>query len=95
MNEDWFPRLVDAIRADGRSMRDISAAAGLGANFIQQMLKVFAILDALGTARTFYVLTGIEMTPSDEPIIREMLTLSPDQRQKMMDLIASMRASAV
>lgn len=38
MQDDWFSRLKTAIADDGRPYREISRAAGLGQNYIQQML---------------------------------------------------------
>jgi len=39
MQDEWFERLKAAIANDGRSLRDISLAAGLGPNYVQQMIK--------------------------------------------------------
>lgn len=100
MNEDWFPRLLAAIDSDGRSKRAISMAAGLGPNFVQQMSKdgkvpgadkLLAILNALGTARTFYVLTGIEMRAEDEEMFREFLSLPVEMREKLLGFARSFR----
>jgi transcriptional regulator with XRE-family HTH domain len=37
--DNWFGELRAAIDADGRALREISVAAGLGPNYVQQMLK--------------------------------------------------------
>lgn len=37
-SDDWFTRLKEAIAADGRSHKTISLAAGLGQNYVQQMI---------------------------------------------------------
>jgi phage repressor protein C with HTH and peptisase S24 domain len=37
-DDDWFGRLKEAIADDGRAAKTISLAAGLGQNFVQQML---------------------------------------------------------
>jgi transcriptional regulator with XRE-family HTH domain len=39
MPEDWFDRLKQVIADDGRTQRVISIAAGMGPNYVQQMLK--------------------------------------------------------
>lgn len=39
MAEEWFEELKAAISEDGRPFREISAAANLGANYVQQMIK--------------------------------------------------------
>lgn len=36
MDEAWFDRLLNAIERDGRTAREISVAAGLGQNYVQQ-----------------------------------------------------------
>lgn len=95
MNKDWFPRLLAVIEQDPRSKRQLSKDAGLGDNFVQQMIKnrkqpgaenLQAILDALGYAKMIYVLTGIEVRDEDGDAIRALLSLSPAARQKATDL---------
>lgn len=89
MNEDWLDRLVDLIKADGRGMKPLSRAAGLGENFIQQMIKdrkvpsiekLMAILDVLGGTSAIYVLTGFKLSSEDLEIIK--LFSNSDERRK-------------
>lgn len=102
MNKDWFPRLLEVIAKDPRSMRKLSKAAGLGENFIQQMIKnrkqpgaenLQAILDLLGYTQMIYVLTGIEVGEEDEGAIRALLSLSPAARQRAKDLFLEIERS--
>lgn len=101
MDTNWFPRLLAVIDADPRSKRRLSLDAGLGANFVQQMItdkkqpgadKLQSLLDALGYTQTIYILTGIEMRPEDEDAIRALLDLSPGLRQKAKALFLEIEA---
>lgn len=96
MDDNWYPRLVAAIEADGRSKRQISEAAGFGPNFVQQMIKqgkvpsadkLQGLLRALGTHQMFYVLTGIEVRPEDEAFLRIALAAPQKVRDRMRDLM--------
>lgn len=95
MNRDWFPRLLAVIEKDPRSKRKLSQDAGLGDNFVQQMIKngkqpgaenLQALLDTLGYTKMIYVLTGIELLDEDEGAIRALLSLPAATRQKAKDL---------
>lgn len=95
MDKNWFPRLVTAIDADPRSKRKLSLDAGLGPNFVQQMItngkqpgadKLQALLDVLGYSQMIYILTGIEMTEEDEEAVKAILSLPPALRQRAKDL---------
>lgn len=96
MDSNWYPRLVAAIEADGRSKREISEAAGFGPNYVQQMIKdgkeptaskLQSLLAALGTHQMFYVLTGIEVSQDDEAFLRIVLQSPPRVRARMRDLM--------
>ena len=96
MDKNWFPRLVEVIEADKRSKRDISLAAKFGPNYVQQMIKngkqptmdnFLDLLDVLGLAHTFYILTGIEFGPEDEEFLRIALAMPPRIREKLKHLL--------
>lgn len=95
MDDNWFPRLLQALKDDPRSMRKISMDAGLGPNFVQQMIsdgkqpgvdKLAKLLDALGYTKMIYILTGISFTEADAAAVRLLLGLPPETRQKATDL---------
>ncbi|OPB29462.1 helix-turn-helix transcriptional regulator [Bartonella sp. WD12.1] len=74
IEKDWFQRLIELIKNDGRTMIEISKAAGCGQNYIQQMVnggkrpsvdKLMAILNALGNASAIYVITGFNISEED------------------------------
>lgn len=101
MNTEWFPRLLAVIDKDPRSKRQLSKDAKLGANYVQQMIKdgkqpgaenLQALLDALGYSKMIYVLTGIEIEEEDEPIIKTLLSQSRQTRQRVTDLLLSIKA---
>ena len=96
MDDNWYPRLVAAIEADGRSKREISIAAGFGPNFVQQMIKegkqpgaakLQNLLKALGPPQMFYILTGIQVTREDEEFLKVALSASPRVKARMRDLM--------
>lgn len=99
MSETWFDRLELAVKRDGRPLRVISTDAGLGVNYLQQLLKdrkepgverFMLILKALGTASSLYVLTGREFTKDDEGFLTVALNLKPAARARAADLFQSL-----
>lgn len=72
MSDDWRERLREVLKSDGRSMRAISAAAQVGENYLQQMLKdekdpgfsrLARVLSALGPEATVYVASAGSLDP--------------------------------
>lgn len=70
----WLDRLRDAVKADGRSLRDVSLSAGLGPNYLSELLgkdkepginKLERLCRELNVSLA-YVLTGLQVTPEDE-----------------------------
>ncbi len=101
MDKNWFPRLIEVIDADPRSKRQLSKDAGLGENFVQQMIKngkqpgaenLQSLLDALGYAQMIYILTGIQIGPEDEEAVKALLSLKPATRQKATELFLQVEA---
>lgn len=99
MSETWYDRLEVAVKRDGRPLRVISQAAGLGVNYLQQLLKdrkepgverFMAILQQMGTASALYVLTGRDFTKEDEAFLKVALDLKPEARQRAGDLFRSL-----
>ena len=101
MDKNWFTRLATAIEADTRSKRDISLAAKLGPNYVQQMLKngkqptvenLMSLLEVLGYAKMFFVLTGVEFDDEDEEFIRVAMSFPPGLRRKLKGLLLEVEA---
>lgn len=68
MEDDWKSRLKERIDTSGYSLRTLSAKAGHGVNFVQQLLKddkdpgfgkLAALLSELGPDATVYVTSGV------------------------------------
>lgn len=90
MAEQWFERLIAAVRADGRGMRTLSLAAKCGPNYIQQMIKdgkrpsvdkLLSILDALGQYKAFEILTGVSIPKEDFELIHLMNQIDAPAKQ--------------
>lgn len=100
MDDRWFQRLIDAIDADCRSHNQLSEDAGLGRNYIQQMVKygkqptgpkLEAILNALGGGKlAVYVMTGLDITDEDLDTLRLLQEADDEIRS---NVIAILRAS--
>lgn len=96
MENDWFTRLSALIEADGRDKKAISLKAGLGQNFLQQMLKdkkrpnienFMKIIDVLGHTNAIYVLTGIKIDPRDLEFLNFFVTISEKKREAILELL--------
>ena len=101
MADDWYSRLVSAIRADGRDMRALSLAAKCGPNYIQQMIKdgkrptvdkLMSILDVLGEAKTFEILTGAQLTAEDLEFVRLTSSLDGDAKRAALSFFQALQA---
>ena len=101
MKENWLERLREVIDADQRSLRQISMDAGLGPNYVQQMLhngkaptidKLQAILDTLGTARTFYIITGVHVSQRDVEFLQLVLAAPEHLRGPIRQILAAVEA---
>lgn len=78
------------VKADGRSLRAISQAAGYGENYLQQMLKdkkqpsfprLARVLSVLGSGPALYVTTGMRLTPEALRFLRLALSLDEDSHK--------------
>jgi phage repressor protein C with HTH and peptisase S24 domain len=80
--DDWFTRLKEEIAADGRSYKVISLAAGLGQNYVQQMVakdqppkiptleKLLAVLGPDAARRVRPDMQASEFREADVPLPR-------------------------
>jgi hypothetical protein len=96
MKEQWFQRLEDAIKEDGRSLRQISEDAKCGPNFVQQLLKyrkdprasqLAKIFDTLGPGTDLYVLTGYRLSPQDLDFLRIASTLDKEAQRDALAVL--------
>ena len=101
MNESWLTRLKALIEADGRSLRQVSIDAGLGPNFVQQMLKdgkdptiekLQAVLLALGQDKLLFVMTGVDLSPSDIEFLRLLKAAPENVRGSIRQILDAVKA---
>lgn len=93
MQEDWYDRLRAAIQKEldrGRSMADISAAAGLSENYVGQLMRrrknagsdsVGRLCQALGVSKT-YIFDGFELGSLEEEAA-SLLAGLPDEEKEV------------
>lgn len=95
MNEsDWRSRLEDAIKASGRSKREISLAAGKGPGYVHSILSegkdptidnLIAICLALNVSLT-KILYGFEISPETEEIL-SLIEANPRSRNGLLQIL--------
>ena len=90
------------MESDERSDRQLSIAAGLGENYVQQFKKdskntgaqaVIKLCEALGLSPV-YVFCGIEITPEDEETIRMLSELPESDKDYFLDYLRLKHSSA-
>lgn len=99
IEQDWQMRLVSAIEASGRPMSVISREAGLGPNYVHQMIKYRKMPSADAVVRLCrvlrvsltYIFTGIEMTADEQEILMRIVSLRPDQKQSLLAFVRSLQ----
>lgn len=103
MDDLWFDRLLSVVERDGRDMKALSADAGLGENYVQQMVKyrkmptvrsLVKLLDALGRADTLYIVTGEQFTPIDRRLLSVAAELDDEGKRALIAAFAALRAAA-
>ena len=99
MENGWETRLREVIKADGRSMNELSEAAGLGRNYVQQMLtyekrpgadKLAQLLDALGEAQALYVYTGLRVTADELAFLSLVSQMTPKVRDRAIAMFRAL-----
>lgn len=92
---DWKARLREAIEGDSRSKREISTAAGLGYNYISQVLSdsktptvdnFVKLCRVLGVS-PIYIMTGADVTPELETLLDAWARTPPFRRRAVLALI--------
>lgn len=95
MENTWFDRLIEAIKADGRDMRTISLAAKCGPNYVQQMIKdnkhpgidrFIRIVNVLGASKAFHILTGKALSDADLEFLATASQLDEDTKKQAVSL---------
>lgn len=95
MDDGWRKRIRTAIEDSGKSYREVSVAAGLGVNFVSEMLssgkdpgasKLSKLCTTLGLSLT-YVLTGVEMSAEDEEFLQLVSDLPDQERAHLLGML--------
>lgn len=102
MTDAWLSRIGGAIERDGRSKRAISMAAGLGVNFVSDLLKGEKTpgIDSLRRlcvelkVSLPWVLTGVDMTPDAQEMLAILSQLSPEHQVMILDLARGLKAAS-
>lgn len=83
-------------------MKRISLDAGLGENYVQQMLKerkkpkintLVRLLRALGRADTLYIITGTQFSEEDRRLLEVASLLDDDGKRALIGAFAALAAS--
>lgn len=102
MQNDWTDILREIVAADGRSMRQISAACGFGPNYLSQAIqqgrkpsfdKLAKLAEVLGVSSA-RLATGADVSPEAEEMLGLLGTLTADQRQLLLRLARDLQAAA-
>jgi transcriptional regulator with XRE-family HTH domain len=97
--DGWKQRLRAAIEASGKSGRAISIAAGVNERFLAQLFtegkeprigKFMQICEALNVSPG-YILTGVDIDPDGERLLRLWSQASPEQREAFLVLLRAQR----
>ena len=96
----WLDRFREAVEADGRSARAISLAAGLGPNYVSEMLtkdkepgidKLLRLCKEVDVSAT-YILTGAPVSAESEEFLEAVSDLPADRRSTVMSLVRQLKA---
>jgi hypothetical protein len=103
MDDGWFERLLEAVQRDGRDFKAISLAAGLGPNFVQQMVKYrkapkidsfVKLMTALGRTDVIYIITGNEFSDVDQQLYEVAAGLDDESKEALIAAFAALRPSS-
>lgn len=99
MQEGWFERLLEAIKADPRSLNKLSEEANLGRNFVQQMIrngkepgseKLSGLLALFSEQTAMYVLTGLHLDRESLHILDTISRLNTEDRRSAKHILERM-----
>lgn len=102
MSKSWRVRLIDAIKRDQRSARQISLEAGLGPNFVGDLTRegkdpsaenLVKLTATLGVSLT-YIFTGADMTPEAEEMLQLAAGLPKEKQELVLDLLRGLQPSS-
>lgn len=95
----WRRRLSEAIAASGKSQREISLAAGMGAGYVNSLFKenkdptienLMKVCAVVGVSLS-YVLYGYQISAETEEILQLLEDASPEERVGLLTLLRGLR----
>ena len=96
MQQDWFERLITAIKADGRPYKQISEEAGLGRNYVSQMVRegkrpngdsILRIIKVLPSASTAEIFLGLDITDQNLEFLTLLESLGPEDQAAIHQML--------
>lgn len=97
----WRARLIQCINEDGRSARKIGGLAGVGDNYVSQMINenkqpsfdiVVRLCDVLDISIT-YVVTGAKMSRYEEEVLAILAQMDDQSRQALRAFLETLAAA--
>lgn len=92
---DWKTRLAAGIKANGKSQREVSLAAGMGPGYVHSLIKenkdptvdhLLRVCEAAGVS-LYYVLYGVQVGRDTEEIIQLLEASSKAKREGMLQVL--------
>ncbi len=102
IDEGWRSRLLAAIKASGKSHRELSLAAGMGAGYVNSLFNdhkdptiknLMSVCEAVGVSLS-YVLYGYEMSAETEEILRLLQKAPEGERDALLRLLQARHPEA-
>lgn len=103
-NRDWLSRLTSAINATDETHRSLSLRAGLGPNYVNQLVNgqkptpsaeaIIRLCEALNLSLA-YVFAGLELTRETEEVARLYASLGDRQRGALLTLLRGQHSVAL
>lgn len=93
--DDWRDRLAAALKVSGKSMREVSLAAGKAPGYVYSILEegkdptihnLMKVADEIGASLSF-ILYGFDLTGEDEEILRLLKASSEREREGLLQML--------
>lgn len=87
--ETWRDRLAAALKKSGKSKREVSLSAGMGAGYVHSILKdgkdptlahLITVCDKVGVSLS-YVVFGFDVSAENERILQKLQGAPPQMRE--------------
>lgn len=100
-DREWRVRLLQAIADDGRSARKIGILAGVGGNYVRQMINegkqpsfdiVVRLCEVLDISVT-YIVSGAKMSRYEEEVLAILTRMDDQQRKALQAFLETLSGS--